>query len=115
THLTSVYEEIRDKNDILLSAQDCYSKESGAYTGAVSAGMIKSTGAKYTILGHSERRTYFHEDNVVIFQKMRAALAGGLDVILCVGEKLEQREVGDHFKVVQHQLEETICKFSRDE
>ena len=115
THLTSVYEEISDKNDILLSAQDCYSKESGAYTGAVSVGMIKSTGAKFTIIGHSERRTYFHEDNVVIFQKMRAALAGGLDIILCVGEKLEQREVGDHFKVVQHQLEETICKFSRDE
>lgn len=115
THLTSVYDVIKGKDNILLSAQDCYSKESGAYTGAISPKMIASTRATYTILGHSERRSYFHEDNVVIFQKMRAALAGGLDIILCVGEKLEQRDVGDHFKVVQHQLEETICKFSPQE
>lgn len=112
THLTSVHDVIQDRPDILLSAQDCYAKESGAYTGAISPLMIKSTGATYTILGHSERRSYFQEDNVVIFQKMRAALSAGLQVILCVGEKLEQRELGDHFKVVQNQLEETICKFS---
>ena len=115
THLTSVYEAIKVRQDILLSAQDCYSKESGAYTGAISPMMIKSTGASHTILGHSERRSYFHDDNVVIFQKMRAAITAGLGVILCIGEKLEQRELGDHFKVVQNQLEQTICKFSTSE
>lgn len=115
THLTTVYEVIKGKQGIHLSSQDCYLKESGAFTGAISPSMIRSTGASHTILGHSERRSYFHDDNVIIFQKMRAALAGGLKVILCVGEKLDQREVGDHFKVVQNQLEETICKFSSGE
>lgn len=115
THLSTVNEIIHGKEGIYLSAQDCYSKEAGAYTGAISPAMVSSTGAEYTILGHSERRSYFHEGNVEIFQKMRAALAGGLKVILCVGEKLDQREVGDHFKVVQNQLEETICKFSGKE
>ncbi len=115
THLTAINDLIAGKENILLSAQDCYLKESGAYTGAVSPAMIRSTGATHTILGHSERRSYFQEDNVVIFQKMRAALNAGLEVILCVGEKLDQREVGDHFKVVQSQLEETIGKFSTRE
>lgn len=115
THLTTVHELIDGKQGIRLSSQDCYLKKAGAFTGAISPSMIRSTGATYTILGHSERRSYFHDDNVVVFQKMRAALAEGLKVILCVGEKLEQREVGDHFKVVQNQLEETICKFSSAE
>lgn len=115
THLTVVQGSIKGHDSIYLSAQDCYIKESGAYTGAISPAMIRSTGATHTILGHSERRSYFNEDNIVIFQKMRAALAAGLNVILCVGEKLDQREVGDHFKVVQNQLEETICKFSTGE
>lgn len=115
THLSTVNGVIEGKEGIHLSAQDCYLKESGAYTGAISPSMIRSTGATYTILGHSERRSYFQEDNVVVFQKTKAALAGGLKVILCVGEKLEQREIGDHFKVVQNQLEETICKLSKTE
>lgn len=115
THLTTVNDVIDGEAGIHLSAQDCYLKEAGAFTGAISAPMIRSTGAIYTILGHSERRSYFHEDNVVVFQKTKAALAGGLKVILCVGEKLEQREIGDHFKVVQSQLEETICKLSKTE
>jgi len=115
THLTTVQEVIKGKEGIHLSAQDCYLKVSGAYTGAISPSMIRSTGASYTILGHSERRSYFQDDNVMIFQKMRAALSEGLKIILCVGEKLDQREVGDHFKVVQNQLEETICKFSKQE
>lgn len=115
THLSTVYDVIKGKKGIELSAQDCFSKMSGAYTGAISPSMIQSVGVTYSILGHSERRIYFHEDNSTIFQKMRAALTGGLEIILCVGEKLDQREVGDHFKVVQNQLEETICKFSTKE
>lgn len=115
THLSTVNSVFEGKEGIHLSAQDCYLKESGAFTGAISASMIRSTGATYTILGHSERRSFFHEDNVVVFQKTKAALAGGLKVILCVGEKLEQRDIGDHFKVVQNQLEETICKLSPTE
>ncbi|MBY5959060.1 triose-phosphate isomerase [Membranicola marinus] len=115
THLSMVNNVIDGQEGILLSSQDCYLKESGAYTGAVAPAMIRSTGATYTILGHSERRSYFQEDNATVFQKMRAAFSEGLKVILCIGEKLDQREVGDHFKVVQNQLEETICKFSAKE
>lgn len=115
THLTAVNDVIGGQEGVQLSSQDCYLKQSGAYTGAISPTMIRSTGAIYTILGHSERRSHFYDDNVIVFQKMRAALAEDLKIILCVGEKLNEREVGDHFKVVQNQLEETICKFSVSE
>lgn len=115
THLTAVADIIKDNPGIALSAQDCYFKESGAYTGAVSAQMIRSTGAEYTLLGHSERRSHFHDDDFMIFQKMQTAQKADLNVILCIGEKLEEREMENHFKVVQKQLEETICKFSKSE
>lgn len=115
THLTAVAEIIKDEPGISLSAQDCYYKKSGAYTGAISASMIRSTGAGYTLVGHSERRSYFHDNDFSIFQKMQAAIKAGLKPILCIGEKLEEREMENHFKVVQKQLEETICKFSKSE
>jgi len=115
THLTVIQEIIKAEPGISLSAQDCYFKESGAYTGAISAQMIRSTGAEYTLIGHSERRSYFHDTDFTIFQKMQAAVKAGLKVILCIGEKLEEREMENHFKVVQKQLEETICKFSKRE
>lgn len=113
THLSEVRKVIADEPGIALSAQDCFYKESGAYTGAIAPTMIRSVGAEYTILGHSERRTYFHDDDSTVFMKMQAATKAGLKSILCIGERLEEREIGDHFKVVQKQLEETICKFSK--
>ena len=73
-----------------ISAQDCADKESGAYTGETSAAMIKSTGAEYVILGHSERRTYYGETNAILKDKTDLALANGLTPIFCIGEVLEE-------------------------
>ncbi len=93
---------------VKLSAQNCASEDSGAYTGEVSAIMVKSTGAEYVIIGHSERRTYFHEENKVLARKLDLALAAGLIPIFCIGEVLPEREAGHHFDVVKTQLHEGI-------
>ncbi len=93
---------------VKLSAQNCASEENGAFTGEVSVGMIKSTGAEYVIIGHSERRTYYHEDNKTLSKKVDLALAAGLKPIFCIGEILPEREAGKHFEVVEQQLQEGI-------
>jgi len=90
---------------VKLGAQNCASEASGAYTGEVSPAMIKSTGAQYVIIGHSERRTYYHEDDQLLNRKTTLAVATGLDVIFCCGEVKEERESGKHFDVVKKQLE----------
>ncbi len=90
---------------VKLGAQNCSSEASGAYTGEVSPAMIKSTGAQYIIIGHSERRTYYHEDDQLLNRKTTLAIATGLDVIFCCGEVKEERESGKHFDVVKKQLE----------
>ena len=90
---------------VKLGAQNCASEASGAYTGEVSPAMIKSTGAQYVIIGHSERRTYYHEDDLLLNKKTVLAIATGLDVIFCCGEVKEERESGKHFDVVKKQLE----------
>lgn len=103
-HLAGVAEIIKS-GKVLLGAQNCASEPSGAYTGEVSPAMIKSTGAGYVIIGHSERRSYYHEDNNVLNKKTRLALSGGLKVIFCCGEILSERESGKHFDVVKNQVE----------
>lgn len=80
--------------NIKVSAQNCHWAEKGAFTGEVSAKMLKEIGVEYVILGHSERRQYFGETNVTVNKRVKAAIAAGLKVILCVGERLEEREVG---------------------
>ena len=80
--------------NIGVAAQNCHWAKSGAFTGEISADMLKEMGVGYVILGHSERRTYFGDTDVTVQQRMRAALDAGLTVILCVGEYLEQREQG---------------------
>ena len=94
--------------NISTGAQDCSAKESGAYTGEVSAGMIKSTGAAYVIIGHSERRNYHNEDDELLNNKIRTALKNELDVIFCCGEVLEEREKGNHFNIVSSQIENAL-------
>lgn len=89
---------------IALGAQNMHWEAEGAYTGEISPGMLTGAGCKYVILGHSERREYFAESDEIINRKLKAALAGGLVPILCVGEKLEQREAGTTFQVVKTQL-----------
>jgi triosephosphate isomerase len=93
---------------VSLGAQNCASEPSGAYTGEVSARMISSTGAEYVIIGHSERRTYYHEDDRLLNRKTALALSNGLKVIFCCGEVKEEREQNIHFKVVKRQLEEGL-------
>ena len=95
-----------------LSAENCADKEKGAYTGEVSAAMVASTGAQWTILGHSERRQYYGETDCKLVEKTKLALANGLGVILCVGESLEEREAGKHFDVVGAQTVNVLKNFT---
>ena len=102
-HLASVA-GIIDQSVIGLGAENCADKASGAYTGEVSAEMVKSTGAGYVILGHSERRAYYGETAEILKEKISLALANGLKVIFCIGEVLEERESGKQNEVVEAQL-----------
>lgn len=104
THLTSV-NAVLEPELVKLGAEDCSAHEKGAYTGEVSAAMVKSTGAQYVILGHSERRQYFGENNELLIAKTKLALANGLKPIFCVGEVLEERENGSYNDVVRGQVE----------
>ncbi len=90
----SVALEATKGTNIKVGAQNCHYEKSGAFTGEVSASMLKEMGVEYVIIGHSERRTYFGETDVTVNKRTKAALAEGLKVILCVGETLEQREQG---------------------
>ncbi|WP_417493400.1 triose-phosphate isomerase [Maricaulis sp.] len=94
--------------DILLGGQDCHTNATGAHTGDVSAPMLKDAGARYVILGHSERRSDHAESSELVCAKADAALAAGLTPIICVGETLEQREAGEAFDVVGAQLSASL-------
>ena len=102
-HLASVA-AVLDAQTIGLGAENCADKEKGAYTGEVSAEMVKSTGAQYVILGHSERRAYYGETAEILKEKVNLALANGLKVIFCIGEVLEEREADKQNEVVKAQL-----------
>ncbi len=91
-------------SNLSLGAQNCHTEVNGAFTGEVSADMLKSTGCDYVIIGHSERREYFDESDEFLAKKVDAALAVGLIPIFCVGEKLEVREEGTQEKIVGKQL-----------
>lgn len=106
-HLASIAAAI-DTTRIGVAAENCADKESGAYTGEVSAAMVVSTDARYVIIGHSERRAYYHETSPILMEKVKLALSNGLTPIFCVGEVLEEREAGKHFEVVARQVEEAL-------
>jgi triosephosphate isomerase len=113
-HLASIAENI-DTNKIGIAAQNCADKESGAFTGEISASMIASTGAKYVILGHSERRAYYHETPEILKSKVLLALKNNLTPIFCIGEVLEERESEKHFEVVKSQIEASLFELSTDD
>lgn len=92
------------KNGIKLGAQNCHFEVQGAFTGEISAEMLRSLGVEYVILGHSERRNYFGESDEIINKKVKAALESGLKVILCIGETWEQRNNGQKLDVLNNQL-----------
>lgn len=114
THLVPVADVVKGTR-VQLSAENCADKEKGAYTGEVSAAMLASAGCEYTILGHSERRQYYGETDAILVEKVKLALANGLDVIYCVGENLDQREAGKHFEVVTSQIENVLFGLSAEE
>jgi triosephosphate isomerase len=101
THLSKINELI---TSVKLSAQNCASEASGAYTGEISPDMLLSTGAEYVIIGHSERRSYYYEDDELLNKKTKLALSRGLKPIFCCGELLEEREAGKLFDVIRQQL-----------
>ena len=102
-------------SNIGVAAQNCHWATSGAFTGEVSAEMLKEMGVGYVISGHSERRTYFGDTDVTVQQRVRAALDQGLTVILCVGEYLEQREQGVTGEVVAMQTKIALGGVSAEE
>ncbi len=112
THLSDIKKVL---TSVKLSAQNCSSEESGAYTGEVSVNMIKSIGAEYIIIGHSERRAYYHEDNKILAKKVDITLSKGLKPIFCIGEVLPERNANKHFDVVKSQLAEGLFHLSAAE
>jgi triosephosphate isomerase len=114
THLTKVADKLTG-SQVALSAQNCAAETSGAYTGEVAASMIAGTGAKYCILGHSERREYYGETNETLNRKLTQCFANSLIPIFCVGEKLAERESERHFEVVKAQLQNTIFNLSEED
>ena len=106
-HLASVA-QVLDQNVVALGAENCADKAKGAYTGEVSAEMVKSTGAQYVILGHSERRQYYGETAEILKEKVDLALANGLKILFCCGETLEEREAEKQNEVVKAELEGSV-------
>lgn len=114
TSLNEVYSLIKDTN-LKLGAQNMYFKDNGAFTGEISAGMLKAVGCDYVIIGHSERRTYFGETDELINNKIRKAISCDLKPIFCVGELLEQREAGITNDIVKGQLINGLQGITADE
>jgi triosephosphate isomerase len=112
THLSEIKKVL---TDVKLSAQNCSSEEKGAYTGEVSIDMIKSTGAEYVIIGHSERREYFKETDAVLAKKTLLVLSRGLKPVFCIGEVLSEREAGKHFEVVSTQLKNGLFQLDENQ
>ena len=113
-HLASIAQFL-DQDIIGLGAENCADKEKGAFTGEVSAEMVKSTGAQYVILGHSERREYYKETPEILKEKVLLAQKNGLKVIFCIGESLEEREAGKQNEVVKAELEGSVFNLPEED
>ena len=113
-HLATVAELVKG-SAIKVAAENCADKDKGAYTGEVSAAMVASTGAEYCILGHSERRAYYHEDYEILKNKVELALANNLKVIFCIGEVKEERLENKQNEVVKAQLEGSVFHLNAEQ
>jgi triosephosphate isomerase (TIM) len=107
--------DFAEDSRFMVGAQNVHDHDSGAFTGEVSAPMLKSLGVDFAIVGHSERRKYFHESHEFLRNKVNAALRNGLSPIFCCGEVLHEREEGKHFEIVKKQLEESLFHLAPEE
>ncbi len=114
THITSVVDAV-DTSRVGVASQNCAAEAKGAYTGEVSVSMVKSTGAEYVILGHSERREYYGETSETLNKKVALTLESGLTPIYCCGEALDIREAGTQNDFVKTQLDETVFNLSAED
>lgn len=114
-HLHHIAQQSKDDKNVFVGAQDISQKEGGAYTGEISASQVQSTGAAYVILGHSERRAYFGEDEKVLEIKLEQALKNGLKPIYCIGETREERESGAFWDILAKQLKESVFLLSEED
>lgn len=105
-HLSSLTQLSKSNTRISVGAQNCHQADSGAFTGEVSASMIQSAGARYVIIGHSERRLFFAENSSLLAQKLDSVLKNDLIPIFCIGETLEQRNANAYFEIIKRQLDE---------
>ncbi len=113
TNLETALSETAGTN-IKVGAQNCHFEASGAYTGEISAGMLKELGVQYVILGHSERRQYFAETDLTVNLRLKAALSENLNAIVCVGETLDERENGITSEIVSTQIKIALKDISKD-
>ena len=111
-YLEQLVADCSERKDILIAAQNCSENGNGAYTGEVSAQMIKSIGVDYVIIGHSERRQYFNESHEVLNNKLSQALSNNLKVIFCCGENINQRDNNEFLDVINNQLSSTVFNLS---
>ena len=114
-YLTAINNKLAGRKNVFVSAQNCYNKKSGAYTGEVSADMLNSIGIKYVIIGHSERREYFNESNAMLAEKVNICLETGLVPIFCCGEPLSIREAETQNSFVETQLKESLFHLSAEQ
>jgi triosephosphate isomerase len=114
-HIAQTAAQLAGKSNIHTGAQNCSTETSGAYTGEVSAAMLKDAGVSYVIIGHSERREYFNETNEMLAKKVNQALANGLHILFCCGEALEVRDAGTQNAHVEQQIKEGIFHLSAEQ
>ena len=112
--IVPVVEAVKGSN-VQVGAENMYFEESGAYTGEISAAMLVDAGVKYVIIGHSERRDYFKEDDALLNKKVKKAIASGLTPILCCGESLEQREMGVTMDWIRFQIKSDLVGVTADQ
>ena len=113
TSLNHAFNSMRE-HPVEIAAQNMHQSNDGAFTGEISAKMLKSVGAKTVILGHSERRAFFNEDSAILSEKVNTALENELTIIFCIGEELDDRKKENHFKLIKSQLSEGLFHVSND-
>ena len=110
-YLNEFVKQSESVSQLAIAAQNCAKEKAGAYTGEVSTEMLRSIGVEYILVGHSERRALFGETDNLLAEKVKAVIADDIVPIFCIGEQLEEREAGNHFEVIKHQLETGLFHF----